>query len=137
MKTKLFALLTITIMLIMSAGCTTEGGIQINTPVANAQASTPGASGQVTIPGVSIQFNAPGPNPLVNTPAGNNRISGILTGIWHGVISPVTLVISFINPNVQMYEVHNDGGPYNLGFLLGIAIVFLLLGAGLGSRRRK
>jgi hypothetical protein len=31
-----------------------------------------------------------------------------------------------------MYEVHNDGAPYNLGFFLGIA----LLVGGLGFFRR-
>ncbi len=35
-----------------------------------------------------------------------------------------------------MYEVHNIGSLYNLGFLLGVAIVFILLGALVGSRRR-
>jgi hypothetical protein len=37
---------------------------------------------------------------------------------------------------VQMYEVHNDGSQYNLGFLLGIAIVFVILGLLVGSGRR-
>jgi hypothetical protein len=32
-----------------------------------------------------------------------------------------------------MYEVHNNGKEYNLGYLLGVAIVFLLLGV-LGRR---
>jgi hypothetical protein len=34
-----------------------------------------------------------------------------------------------------MYEVHNDGNQYNLGFLIGVAIVFIILGALVGSRR--
>ena len=36
---------------------------------------------------------------------------------------------------MQMYEVHNNGQQYNLGFLIGVAVVFLLLGV-LGGRRR-
>jgi hypothetical protein len=35
-----------------------------------------------------------------------------------------------------MYEVHNDGSQYNLGFLIGVALVFLILGIIGGSRRR-
>ncbi len=34
-----------------------------------------------------------------------------------------------------MYEVHNDGNQYNLGFLIGVAIIFIILGALVGSRR--
>ena len=55
------------------------------------------------------------------------RSTGTLLGIWHGIISPVTLRVVFIDPNIQMYEVHNDGSQYNLRFLLGVAIVFVLL----------
>jgi hypothetical protein len=88
------------------------------------------------VPGFSLQLNLPGPNPLVNKADANSRIAGILPGIWHGVISPVTLAVSFFDPNVQIYEVHNDGKQYNLGFLIGVAIVFLILGITAGSRRR-
>jgi len=116
MKKKLFFFVLMAIMLVMVAGCASNG--------------------QINVPGVSIQIYAPGPNPLVNTTDAHGSVAGILLGIWHGIISPVTLVISFVNKGVQMYEVHNDGSQYNLGFLLGVAIIFLILGALLGSRRR-
>ena len=105
-------------MLVMVAGCAPGTGVQINTPVPNTQAGTPAPNGQINVPGVSIQTFAPGPNPLVNTADATGRVAGILLGLWHGIISPVTLVISFFNKGVQMYEVHNDGSQYNLGFLL-------------------
>jgi len=117
-------------------GCTPGVVAQINTPVPNPQAGTPAANGQINVPGVSIQVNAPGRNPLVNSADVHGRVAGILLGIWHGVISPVTLVLSFANKGVQMYEVYNDGSEYNLGFLLGVALVFVILGAMVGSRRR-
>jgi hypothetical protein len=79
--------------------------------------------------------NAPGPNPLVKKPDANGRVAGIWMGVWHGVISPVTLVVSFTKPNVQMYEVHNDGSQYNFGFLIGVAILFVILGLIVGARR--
>jgi hypothetical protein len=87
-------------------------------------------------PGSVIQINTPVPNPQANKADAHDRVAGILLGLWHGFISPVTLVLSFINPNVQMYEVHNDGSVYNLGFFLGVAIVFVVLGALIGSSRR-
>jgi hypothetical protein len=126
MKKKLFIFVLMAGMLVMVAGCAPGTGVQINTPAPN---------GQINVPGVSIQITAPGPNLLVNTADAHGRVAGILLGIWHGVISPITLVMSFINPNVQMYEVHNDGSQYNLGFLIGVAIVFLVLGAIAFSRR--
>ncbi|MBI3168677.1 MAG: hypothetical protein HYZ22_09380 [Chloroflexi bacterium] len=87
------------------------------------------------MPGVTIRINAPGPNPEEDTPNELGNVAGILMGIWHGFIAPVTLAISFFNPQVQMYEVHNDGNMYNLGFMLGLILfcvaVFLI------SRRRR
>ena len=135
MKKKLFIFVVLAVMLILVAGCGPGSVIQVNTPVPNTQASTPVPNGQINVPGVSIQIYAPSPNPLAHSADAHGRVAGILLGIWHGIISPVTLVISFFNQGVQMYEVHNDGSLYNLGFLLGAAIVFVLLGALVGSRR--
>ena len=136
MKKILSMLFPIAIMLVLIvAGCTSGTVIQINTPVPGVQAGTPTPSGQITVPGVSIQVYTPGPNPTVNTADAHDRIAGIWLGVWHGFISPVTLVMSFFNQDVQMYEVHNSGNLYNLGFFLGVASVFLILGLIFGSRR--
>lgn len=136
MKNKLFIFFLMAMMLVIVAGCGAGAVGQVNTPDANTKAGTPAPNGQINVPGFNIQVNAPGPNPMVNKADANNRVAGIALGLWHGVISPVTLIVSFLDPNVQMYEVHNDGGQYNLGFLIGVAIVFLILGAIAGSRRR-
>lgn len=134
MKKKLIVFILMATLLVMVAGCTPGSAITLNTPVPETKAGTPAPGGDIDVPGVSIDVNAAGPNPLLNTPDKEGHVAGILMGIWHGIISLVTLVISFVNPNVQMYEVHNDGGPYNLGFFLGIIIMFAIL-AALGSRR--
>ncbi len=136
MKKKPFTFIFLALVLVLVAGCTTGNAVEVNTPLPNPPAGTPASNGKINVPGVSIQVYAPGPNPQVNTSDAHGRPAGIGLGIWHGVISPVTLVVSFFNPNVQMYEVHNDGSPYNFGFLLGVAIVFVLLGIFAGSRRR-
>ena len=135
MKKQLFTLALTTMMLLVVAGCAPGTVAQVHTPVPTTP-GTPAASGQIDVPGVSIQVHTPGPNPMVNTADAHGRVAGILLGIWHGIISPVTLVLSFVNQGGQMYEVHNDGSQYNLGFLLGVAIVFVILGATAGSRRR-
>ncbi len=80
---------------------------------------------------------AAGPNSLSNTPRGEEKAAGFWLGLWHGIISPVTFVISLFTGNVTPYEVHNNGGWYNFGFILGISGIF---GGGVGGathRRRR
>jgi hypothetical protein len=88
----------------------------------------PGTSVQVNTPNSAVQLSAPGPNPLINQPDASGRVARSVAGLWHGFIAPVTLIISFFNSNVQMYEVHNAGSEYDLGFILGLALIFSLLG---------
>ncbi len=133
---KLFIFTLMALLLVVAAGCAAGSTIQINTPGPNPQGVTPTPTGQITVPSFKLQLTMPGPNPLLNEADANNRVAGILLGIWHGIISPVTLVMSFVNPTNQMYEVHNNGSEYNFGFLVGVAIVFLLLGITAGRRRR-
>lgn len=98
-------------------------------------ACAPGADIEVTTPETRIQLTTPGPNPQLNEADADGRVAGALQGLWHGLIAPVTVIGAFFNPAMQMYEVHNNGNEYNLGFLVGIALVFLLLGL-IGGRWR-
>ncbi len=98
-------------------------------------ACAPGTSIQVTTSNSTIQLSMPGPNPLINQPDTQGRVARAVAGLWHGIIAPVTLVISFFDSDVQMYEVHNAGSEYNFGFFLGEALVFGLLGLLLRIRR--
>lgn len=43
-------------------------------------------------------------------------------GLWHGIIAPVTFVISLFKDEVVMYAINNNGAWYNLGFLLGASM---------------
>ena len=81
-----------------------------------------------------IQFTLPGANPAIDTPAENGKVAGFGTGLWHGLVALITLFVSFFNPAVQMYEVHNNGAWYNFGFLLGAVFLSGLFGF-LGGRR--
>ncbi|MFB3110907.1 MAG: hypothetical protein ACE10G_02630 [Gemmatimonadales bacterium] len=47
--------------------------------------------------------------------------AGLLVGFWHGVILPMTFLLSFVSPGVRIYEVHNNGRWYDFGFFLGAA----------------
>ena len=116
MKKSLFFALS-TIFLVMAAGC------------------APGSSVQVTTPSTSMQLTAPGPNPMINQPDLSGRIARAGAGLWHGIIAPATLLISFFNSDVRMYEVHNAGSEYDIGFLLGVALIIAIIGLLIRMRR--
>ena len=60
---------------------------------------------------------------------------GFFFGIWHGVIAPVSFVLSVFFDDIAMYAVNNTGGWYDFGFVLGAGILFG--GGGNASNRRR
>jgi len=50
--------------------------------------------------------------------------AGFWFGLWHGVISLISLIIHLFNDNVTVYELHNTGGWYDFGFLLGVIFIW-------------
>ena len=78
---------------------------------------------------------AAGPNQLAKSANAQGKVAGFWLGLWHGLIAPVTFVISLFSDTVEMFEVHNNGGWYSFGFLLGMMI--LLGGGGGGAARRR
>jgi len=78
---------------------------------------------------------APGPNIQEGVASQGGEIAGFWLGLWHGIIAPITFVISLFSDNVNVYEIHNNGNWYNFGFVLGAGV--LLGGGGAGSRGRK
>ena len=59
--------------------------------------------------------------------------AGFLYGLWHGIISIISLIIHLFNDQVGVYETSNSGGWYDFGFLFGLG---LLWGGGGGSAGR-
>jgi hypothetical protein len=74
-----------------------------------------------------------GPNVLKGTSAANNVVAGFWRGLWHGFICFFTMIASLFSNSVTIYEVHNNGGWYNFGFVLGAGMFF---GCSAGGRRR-
>ena len=54
---------------------------------------------------------------------------GFLLGLWHGFIFPIAWIISLFVDNVAIYAVPNNGGWYDFGYFLGIAVF------GVGARK--
>jgi hypothetical protein len=82
---------------------------------------------------------AAGPNPAMGTPAEGGDSAGFLLGLWHGIISPITFIVSLFTDDVSLYEVHNNGNWYDFGFVLGAGILFGggFFGAGRSGGSRK
>ncbi len=80
---------------------------------------------------------AAGPNELTGTPDADGDVAGFWQGLWHGFISPVTFVISLFSETVEVFEVHNNGGWYVLGFLIGASAIFGGGGGRAACRRRR
>jgi hypothetical protein len=78
--------------------------------------------------------------PGLNEAAAPAAEAGFWQGLWHGLISPVTVIVSLFTETVGIYEVENNGGWYDVGFMVGVSTVFGTLGGGgraaSGPRRR-
>jgi len=77
---------------------------------------------------------APGPNQLAGSPDDMGRVAGFWKGLWHGFIILFTFIGSLFSDTVRIYEVHNSGGWYNFGYLLGVMMFFGGGGGGAGRR---
>jgi hypothetical protein len=76
---------------------------------------------------------APGPNPFAHSAAAGQPVAGFWLGLWHGAILVVTFIVSLFDPTVSVYEVHNSGWTYNLGFVIGALCCH---GGGAAASRR-
>jgi hypothetical protein len=74
-----------------------------------------------------------GANPEAGMPAVDGDVAGFWTGLWHGLISPITFVISLFKDSVNIYDVHNSGNWYDFGFMFGASIA---LGGSSRAKRR-
>ena len=95
----------------------------------------PGAKCAVPLIGALLLLAAcaAGPNELAGT---DPEAAGFWLGLWQGLISPITFVVSLFNPDVNIYEVNNNGNWYNFGFILGVASAFSSGGRASGAAPR-
>jgi hypothetical protein len=48
---------------------------------------------------------------------------GFWYGLWHGMIMPISWVISLFNDTTTIYAIYNNGGWYDFGFVLGCGVL--------------
>jgi hypothetical protein len=75
---------------------------------------------------------AAGTNEAVDVADAGGDTAGFFLGFWHGLILPVTFVISLFTDNVSIYEVHNTGNWYDFGYVFA---VMAFVGGGCSARR--
>jgi hypothetical protein len=46
--------------------------------------------------------------------------AGFFSGIWHGWIAPLSLILSLLKSHISIYEIHNTGFWYDFGFYIAI-----------------
>jgi hypothetical protein len=79
---------------------------------------------------------APGVNEQLDTGNAQGAIAGFWLGLWHGLIAPITFLVSLFTTSVRIYEVHNVGRLYDFGYVLGLMVAFGGPARGAWRRRR-
>jgi hypothetical protein len=74
-------------------------------------------------------------NPTVDVLDGDGKSAGFWAGLWHGIISPITFIISLFSDNFNIYEVYNSGNWYDFGFMFGVSMIFS--GGAYGAKRKS
>ncbi len=59
--------------------------------------------------------------------------AGFFSGVWHGWIAPLSLIVAFFEPSIRVYERNNTGWWYDFGFYMAIISGF----GGLSLFRRR
>jgi hypothetical protein len=67
----------------------------------------------LAVAGATSKYKEPGASP-----------AGFWAGLWHGIIAPITFLVSLIAPGVRIYETNNNGLWYDFGFMLGVGGFF-------------
>lgn len=59
--------------------------------------------------------------------------AGFFSGVWHGWIAPLSLIMGLFNSNIKLYETFNTGWWYSFGFYIAIISGF----GGISLTRKK
>jgi hypothetical protein len=61
--------------------------------------------------------------------------AGFFSGVWHGWIAPLSLIVGLFKDGVRIYEPYNTGWWYDFGFY--IAVIAGFGGIALSRRGKK
>ncbi len=61
----------------------------------------------------------PEAQPIQDCVSDSTHLAGFWTGLWHGIILPISFIWGLFDHSVTIYDVANTGNWYNFGFVLG------------------
>ena len=61
--------------------------------------------------------------------------AGFFSGVWHGWIAPISLIVGLFKTGIRIYEPFNTGWWYDFGFY--IAVISGFGGVALSRKRKK
>ncbi len=61
---------------------------------------------------------------FAGTKDSDDKPAGFFLGIWHGWIAPLSLILEVFSSTIKIYEPHNRGFLYDLGFYMAIIAGF-------------
>ena len=70
---------------------------------------------------------------LPTSALGGRPPAGFFSGLWHGWMAPLSLIVGLFNPDVRLYEVNNVGWWYDFGYYMAIISGF----GGISLTRKK
>jgi hypothetical protein len=59
--------------------------------------------------------------PTLGPMVAGGPLPGFWRGFWHGIIAPISFIVSLLSSDVRIYAFPNDGRWYDFGFMLGIS----------------
>jgi hypothetical protein len=63
--------------------------------------------------------------------------AGFFSGVWHGWIAPVSLIVSLFRDGIRIYEPLNTGFWYDFGFYMAVISGFGGLGLARGKTKKR
>jgi hypothetical protein len=67
---------------------------------------------------------------------GDNNEAGFFSGVWHGWIAPITLIVQIFDEDIRVYEPNNTGWFYDFGFYIAVISGFGSIGLARGKKKR-
>ena len=56
----------------------------------------------------------------IHTPVLSAIVPGFWMGLWHGIIAPISFIVSLFSDHIRIYALPNSGRWYDFGFMIGI-----------------
>jgi len=63
--------------------------------------------------------------------------AGFFSGVWHGWIAPVSLIVGLFKDGIRIYEPFNTGWWYDFGFYIAVIAGFGGIAVSRGRKKKE